>query len=256
MTDGSRRRTLVFACLLLVPTLAGAAPQEEPPTSAPPPPSGPTVAAAPDAAAPTMPLPVTGSGFDRSCGAEIVLEPAAPPRDYPGALPAGRSAVTAPIDEQGGFTVPWSAAAGTPPGPYRLVARGLEPAYEGEDAPCTSPSDEVAEVPFTVLPSPPSIWLANPEVRPGTSFELAGSGFCRAAGCSPVTILVDGMVAVSRVEVSAGGALSVAVPIPAVTADGTVFLEALQSDADGRELRAQGEIVVTVRPPTRPEPIQ
>ena len=102
----------------------------------------------------------------------------------------------------------------------------------------------------------PIIELTVHDGRPGSDVEVLGRGFCAAAECSPVTLLIDGQVTTSGVEVAEDGTFSSAAMVPAIDAAGAVSVVAAQTAADGSALRGFGELFVTVRPNEEPPVIQ
>jgi hypothetical protein len=103
---------------------------------------------------------------------------------------------------------------------------------------------------------PPSLVISTREARPGATVNVEGRGFCGAAGCSRVTVLIDGQVGAGDVEVSAAGTFSTEARVPAIDTVGRLAVVAVQTLADQSEIRAFGEIDVTTRPDVRPPPVQ
>lgn len=129
----------------------------------------------------------------------------------------------------------------TPAGTHTVTAQTLEGSGCNEAADGFTASVDVT-------PFPPVIEVDRIEGRPGGSVGIAGRGFCGEAGCSMVTVLMNGFVAADRVPVESDGTFAADARVPAVEAAGDIAIVALQTDAAGEELRAFGGLGVSVRP--------
>jgi hypothetical protein len=129
----------------------------------------------------------------------------------------------------------------TPPGTHDITARTLE------GSGCNEAADGFT-VSVVVTAPPPVIEVNGIEGRPGGSVGIAGRGFCGAAGCSMVTVLMNGFVAADGVPVENDGTFTTDARVPAVEAGGEIAIVALQTDAAGEELHAFGDLGVSVRP--------
>jgi hypothetical protein len=100
----------------------------------------------------------------------------------------------------------------------------------------------------------PVIDVSLMEGRPGGSVAIAGRGFCGETGCSRVTVMMNGFVAVDDVPVESDGTFTADALVPAVDVAGNIAVVALQTDAAGGQLRAFGDVAVTVRPDIQERP--
>ena len=183
---------------------------------------------------------ISGRGFADNCGAALFLKKS-----------GGESLADATISD-GTFNVqavlPDTAASG------ELVIVGDLLKSDGQA--CTQSTGTTFETRFDVTGPMPIITLAALDGRPGTAVDVQGRGFCPDAGCSPVTVLIDGQAAASDVAVEGDGTFNIGALVPAIDAAGMVAVVALQTDAAGSELRGFGELIVTVRPNEKPPVIQ
>jgi len=155
------------------------------------------------------------------------------------------------VGMDGTFAVQAAIPTDTPVGTHDVSAQGLSGAN------CDEPSANAVAEPLAVVEIDPIIELDTVEGRPGGVTLVNGRGFCGAAECSTVSVLADGSVAAADVEVAEDGTFSAEARIPAVDNAGEIMVVALQTDADGNELRGFGDLIVTVRPEgERPEVVQ
>lgn len=185
-----------------------------------------------DAGAPGDVVLVQGEGFGEDCRVSVSME------GQP--LADARSA-------GGGFAVQAVIPEGAARGVHTVTARTA-----GGSA-CNRAADGVA-IPLAVTEPRPVINLAGAEGRPGGVVAVAGRGFCSAAACSPVTVLMNGFVAADDVPVEADGTFLADALVPAVEAAGAIVVAAVQTSESGDPLRAFGDIVVTVKPDFREVP--
>jgi hypothetical protein len=190
----------------------------------------------PTAAPPGGAVAAMGAGFFDHCAVELFLD----------ALdqPLGTAAVQSDATYSAQFIIPED----TEEGEHTVIAQGRTLAAQD----CSEPSEMMAEATFSVTAPMPVITLEELEGRPGAAVQVRGRGFCADVACSPVTILLDGQVGASGVLVDADGTFVADALVPAISAAGSVAVVAIQTDADGIELRAFGEITVTVRPNRSP----
>ena len=186
-----------------------------------------------------------GSGFAGDCGVRLYFD-----------AESGTALASADVDRSGAFaaslTIPAQAAGGR----HAVLARGLRPGTEG----CTAPSENAARAVFEVTTqgggAPPSLVIRTRDARPGSMVRVEGLGFCGEAGCSPVTVLVDGQVGAGDVQVSSGGTFSAEARVPAINTAGRIVVTAVQTLADGSEIRAFGELLTTPRPDVKRPTVQ
>jgi len=180
-----------------------------------------------------------GGGFEGRCGVELFLDT------------SENSLGTADVEEDGTYSTQVIIPEDVEAGDHLVLVEGRDSSEQG----CTEPVTVGAEVPFRVTAMRPVIELAD-EARPGTTVEVHGRGFCAASECSSVTLLLDGQIGAQDVAVEADGTFVAEAIVPAITAAGGVNVVAVQTSADGSELRAFGELTVTVRPDRSEEVIQ
>jgi hypothetical protein len=186
----------------------------------------------PTAAPPGSSIATMGGGFQGHCGVKLFLDALDTP------------VATAEVEDDGTFTTQFIIPEAAEDGAHTVTAQGLNLAGQV----CDEPSSTTAEAPLTVAGRMPVITLETQEGRPGTTVEVHGRGFCGDAMCSAVTILLDGQVGADGVMVDADGMFTVDAFVPAISAAGPIAIVATQTNADGNELRAFGELVVTVKP--------
>lgn len=199
----------------------------------------PAIRVNPGAGPPGATIAVAGQGFEMACGVDLLLD----------AVDALGSAV---VGDAGTFSVQLVVPESAEEGDHSVVAEGRE--SDGES--CTQPIDETAETDFIITAPMPLITLAVLEGRPGTAVEVEGRGFCADTACSPVTLLIDGQTSATDVAVEDDGTFVAEAFVPAIDAAGEVAVVAIQSDVQGMELRAFGELIVTVKPDEPPVVIQ
>jgi len=175
---------------------------------------------------------ISGNGFADACGVALFLDKT-----------GGHSLVDGKISN-GIFNVQAVLPESTVPGELMIVGELLKSDGQG----CTQSTSTTFETSFTVTGSMPIIELGILEGRPGTAVDVGGRGFCPDAECSPVTVLIDGQVAAPGVTVEDDGTFNAGAIVPAIDAAGLVGVVAVQTDADGSQLRGFGELIVTVRP--------
>lgn len=173
---------------------------------------------------------VRGSGFAADCDVQLAM--------------AGSTLSATRTGGSGGFAVQTVIPANTADGEHMVTARA--------DSGCDSP--DVASAQLVVEPRP-IINLLRTEGRPGGVVSVEGSGFCATNGCSPVTLLINGLPAAAGVVVGEDGTFAADALVPAVEAAGAIKVVALQSNGAGDELRAFGDIIVTVKPDVREGPL-
>lgn len=183
---------------------------------------------------------ISGAGFADACGATLFLE-----------KPGGDRLARASIKD-GVFKVQAALPEALNSGELVIVGELLK--SDGQE--CLQPTGNTFETKFDVIGTMPIIELAVRDGRPGSDVEINGRGFCGAAECSAVTLLIDGQVAVSGVEVAEDGTFASGAMVPAIDAAGLVAVVAVQTAADGSELRGFGELFVTVRPNEEPPVVQ
>lgn len=171
-----------------------------------------------------------GSGFAADCDVQLAM--------------GGNTLSATRTGGSGGFAVQTVIPANTADGEHSVTARSASG--------CDSP--DVASTQLAVKPRP-IINLLRTEGRPGGVVSVEGSGFCTTNGCSPVTILINGLPAASGVVVGEDGTFAADALVPAVEAAGAITVVALQSNGAGDELRAFGDIIVTVKPEVREGPL-
>ncbi len=186
-----------------------------------------------------------GSGFINNCGVGIYLNTL-----------DGEPLGFATMRKDGGFVTQVTIPSETQPGKYMLIAQGLaegaKPSHETQL--CGEPSSDVARAGYDVGPAPPILEVSAYEGRPGRTVTFKGRGFCAATRCSPVDILIDGLVVAFDVPVNPDGTLSAEGMVPAVSASGEVRIEAIQQGSTGEQIRSFGSLIVTVRPNVRTGP--
>ena len=94
---------------------------------------------------------------------------------------------------------------------------------------------------FAAAQTAPSIQISPSSVAPGQTTTVYGSGFCGAAGCSEVTITLDGQE-LAAVAVKPGGTFQHALIAPQIPDQYTV--EAVQTASTGVDLKASYGLLV------------
>lgn len=135
-------------------------------------------------------------------------------------------------------------------------ARAARPAPQkpNEAAGNSDASGDPAPKGVEAPPALPILVVDRIEGRPGSSLRFEGRGFCGEAGCSPVSIFIDGLPVAEGIRVRSDGTLSAQGMVPAVSAAGPVRIEAVQKGRQGEEIRGYGELIVTVKPNLRTKP--
>lgn len=245
-----RIRTLLIPCTIALAAVSGlycAAAQEQTAGDQDQGQQGqrPQLALAPAAGPAGSAVAARGSGFAGDCGVRLHL-----------GTESGTALASADVDRSGTFAASLTIPAQTAGGRHTVLARGLRPGTEG----CTAPSENAARAVFEVTTqgggTPPSLVIRTRDARPGSMVRIEGRGFCGEAGCSPVTVLVDGQVGAGDVRVSSGGTFSVEARVPAINTAGRIVVTAVQTLADGSEIRAFGELQTTTRPDGRRPTVQ
>jgi hypothetical protein len=144
-------------------------------------------------------------------------------------------------DRNGAFAVQVVVPEQTTEGMHTVRAQTLG------DSGCNEDADGMT-VSLLVAALLPVIEVSPMEGRPGGTVSVAGRAFCGGADCSPVTVLINGLVAADNVPVDSDGTFTVDALVPAVDAAQDIAVVALQTDAAGGRLRAFGDVTVTVRP--------
>lgn len=183
---------------------------------------------------------VSGRGFANACGATLYLR-----------MFGGERLANASVGD-GNFTLQAVLPEGLGPGELTIVGELLS----SDGTACTQSTGTTFETKFEVMDEMPIIELAVHDGRPGSDVGVTGRGFCSQPECSAVTLLIDGQLTAAGVEVAEDGTFSAGAMVPAIDAAGAVAVVALQSAADGSELRGFGELFVTVRPNEEPPVIQ
>jgi hypothetical protein len=168
-----------------------------------------------------------GDDFGDGCDVRLFLEDAA--------LADVRS------DRDGTFAVQVVIPEQTAEGMHTVRAQSLDGGGCNEDT-------DGMTVSLLVTAPLPVIDVSPMEGRPGSTVSVAGRGFCGAAGCSPVSVLINGFIAAPDVPVQSDGTFAIDALVPAVDAARDIAVVALQTDAAGDRLRAFGDVTVTVRP--------
>jgi hypothetical protein len=204
----------------------------------------PLIALEPGSGPPESTVVAKGSGFRGDCRVRLSLAG----ESFP---PLG----SADVDRSGAFSAEITIPAQASEGEHIVLVEGLRPGTQG----CEAPSDNRAQATFVVHPgetAPPALTIDTVEARPGSTVRVAGRGFCAETGCSTVTVLIDGQVGARDVKVIAGGTFSAEARVPAINTAGRIAVAAVQTLADGTEIRAFGELEVTPRPNVRRQPGQ
>jgi hypothetical protein len=187
----------------------------------------------PESGPPGSAISVTGTGFEGDCQVAVFL-------DEIGGVLLGEASVS----QGGSYGIQLILPADTAEGDHEIVVEGRT----GDADSCTEPSALTASASFTATSGIPLITLNATEGRPGLTVDVDGRGFCPDPECSVVTILVDGQVGAEGIAVAEDGTFSTAAFVPAIDAAGPVAVAAIQADATGAQLRAFGELVVTIKP--------
>ncbi len=178
---------------------------------------------------------VRGGGFDQACAVRVSL-----------GTPDPSALGEAPVEPGGTFSLPAVVPEDAPRGEHPVLAEALTRA--SPDGPCDVPGAAEPLGELTVAGNLPLLTLDRLEGRPGGPVSVTGRGFCAAPACSAVSLWMDGTLSAADVVVGADGTFSVDAQVPAVEAAGAIVVVAVQTDAAGDELRAFGDISLTVRP--------
>lgn len=200
-----------------------------------------TLSVFPSSGPPGATVAVTGGGFRGNCGVAIFL-------DVAGGVLLGNASV----DQDGSYAGQFIVPPDTVEGEHDVIVEGRVE----ENGACETPSDLSVTGSLTVSAIEPLITLSALEGRPGLTVDVDGRGFCPAAECSVVTILVDGQVGAEGITVEEDGTFNAAAFVPAIDAAGPVAVVAAQIDASANELRAFAELVVTIKPNERDPVVQ
>ena len=183
---------------------------------------------------------ISGKGFGNACGAQLYLRSL-----------GGENLASSSVGD-GSFKLQAVLPEALEPGELSIVGELLT----SDGTACTQSSGTTFETKFAIMDEMPIIELALHDGRPGSDVGVTGRGFCSDPECSGVTLLIDGQVATSGVEVAEDGTFSSAAMVPAIDAAGAVAVVAVQTAADGSALRGFGELFVTVRPNEEPPVVQ
>lgn len=96
----------------------------------------------------------------------------------------------------------------------------------------------------------PAIGIDPAYGPPRTIVKIVGTGFCTAAaGCSPVSILVDSLYVDGGIAVGADHGFTAYIQIPGTVRPGSVAVQAVQTDHSGAQVTARDEFTATTGAP-------
>jgi uncharacterized repeat protein (TIGR01451 family) len=145
---------------------------------------------------------------------------------------------------EGQFMADLTIPEGAGQGDHVIIAQGL--LFGGEF--CGDFSEDQARVDFTVTDTMPLVTLEGGDTTPGSEIMIYGAHFCSSPECSSVSVYFGNALSTQDIQVEADGTFSAQVTVPGGYPIGLVPVTVSQTDAEGNELKAYGEIQIWTRP--------